>query len=227
MSFQQTEPGCNKQLTFDPVTVRDLLTGPYNITTAAKQYTTRWPPKPAFYRLRQTGYKNGLVTYDIEFCEMLRKPSTEILQAFRRKGYEIMFSFVTSTHNQRIACVNIRNPIHQPPKFTILYSQCNCTDLGWTLPELLAICQTLYCDLVAYDYSGYGQSDGRPKESNVYCDIAAVYDFAVDKLLVPQESIIAWGFSLGSAASIDLACRRPLKALILHSTFPSALRIAF
>jgi hypothetical protein len=77
----------------------------------------------------------------------------------------------------------------------------------------------------AYDYRGYGRSEGRPSEPGVYRDAEAAYDqLRADG--VPAERIVAFGESLGGAVSIELALRRPCAAVAVVSTFTTLRAVA-
>ncbi|KAK1258155.1 hypothetical protein QJS04_geneDACA021691 [Acorus gramineus] len=82
--------------------------------------------------------------------------------------------------------------------------------------------------LVRYDYSGYGQSTGKPSEHNTYADIEAVYKYLVENYGVKEEEVILYGQSVGSGPTLDLATRLPrLRAVVLHSPILSGLRVMY
>ncbi|RVW20645.1 Protein ABHD17B [Vitis vinifera] len=79
-----------------------------------------------------------------------------------------------------------------------------------------------------YDYSGYGQSSGKPSEQNTYADIEAVYKCLEESYGAKQEDIILYGQSVGSGPTLDLAARLPqLRAVVLHSPILSGLRVMY
>ncbi|XP_050880043.1 uncharacterized protein LOC127083751 isoform X2 [Lathyrus oleraceus] len=79
-----------------------------------------------------------------------------------------------------------------------------------------------------YDYSGYGQSSGKPSETNTYADIEAVYKYLEENYGAKQEDIILYGQSVGSGPTLDIAARLPqLRAVILHSPILSGLRVMY
>eukprot|EP00816_Leptocylindrus_hargravesii_P010760 CAMPEP_0196810270 /NCGR_PEP_ID=MMETSP1362-20130617/10092_1 /TAXON_ID=163516 /ORGANISM="Leptocylindrus danicus, Strain CCMP1856" /LENGTH=153 /DNA_ID=CAMNT_0042185191 /DNA_START=263 /DNA_END=724 /DNA_ORIENTATION=- len=83
---------------------------------------------------------------------------------------------------------------------------------------------------MAYDYSGYGESDGEPSENNCYADIDAVYHHLVCNMNKLPKNIVLFGRSLGSGPTCYLASRtsqeeRPVGGVILHSAFTSIYRI--
>jgi len=72
--------------------------------------------------------------------------------------------------------------------------------------------------LLAYDYRGYGRSEGSPSEHGVYLDAAAAFDSLVTRGTDPG-AIVCFGESLGGAVSLEVATRRRCGAVITVSTF--------
>lgn len=71
------------------------------------------------------------------------------------------------------------------------------------------------------EYPGYGRSDGSPSEAAIREAMLGAYDRLASLPGVDPKMIIGYGQSLGGGAICTLAARRPLAALILHSTFTS------
>ncbi|URE41544.1 Autophagy protein 16 (ATG16) [Musa troglodytarum] len=79
-----------------------------------------------------------------------------------------------------------------------------------------------------YDYSGYGQSSGKPTEQNTYADIETAYKCLIENYGAKEEEIILYGQSVGSGPTVDLAARLPhLRAIMLHSPILSGLRVMY
>lgn len=55
----------------------------------------------------------------------------------------------------------------------------------------------LQCNIVSYDYSGYGQSQGKASEKNMYADIEAAYKSMKQRYQIPESKIILYGQSIG------------------------------
>ena len=72
--------------------------------------------------------------------------------------------------------------------------------------------------VLAFDYRGYGRSEGRPSEAGVYLDAEAAYD-SLRARGVPAGRIVAFGESLGGAVAIRLATIRPCAGVAVVSTF--------
>ncbi|CAN5160308.1 alpha/beta hydrolase [soil metagenome] len=128
---------------------------------------------------------------------------------------------IPSEEGVLISAIYLSNPNAEK---TMLYSHGNAEDLGIILPILLEI-KNYGFSVMAYDYRGYGTSDGIPSEKNSYMDITAAYRYLIDSLKIAPQNIIALGRSLGGGVASELAFRNPLGGLILESTFLSAYRV--
>lgn len=109
-------------------------------------------------------------------------------------------------------------------KYTLLVSHGNAEDLG----DIRYWLEDLRRDgfaVFAYDYEGYGTSEGKPDEKAVYEDEEAAYDYLVVTLRVPPEQVIVLGRSVGSGPAVHIATKRPVGALVLQSPFVSAFRV--
>ncbi len=129
--------------------------------------------------------------------------------------------FLRSADGQRVAALYLPN---RQARFTLLYSHGNAEDIGDDTPLLEMLHEAGFA-VFAYDYHGYGLSEGTPSERNLYEDEEAAYQYLVHDLNVPPASIIAFGHSLGGAGAVDLAAHHPLAGLILESSFVSAFRV--
>ncbi len=128
---------------------------------------------------------------------------------------------LTSADGARISAKYFPN---RNATFTLLFSHGNAEDIGYDTPFFEAIRNAGFA-VFAYDYQGYGSSEGKPSEEHLYEDNQAAYHYLINDLHVPPGRIIAWGRSLGGAAAVDLAARRPVAGLIMESTFTSAFRV--
>jgi fermentation-respiration switch protein FrsA (DUF1100 family) len=73
-------------------------------------------------------------------------------------------------------------------------------------------------NLLAFDYRGYGRSEGRPGEAGTYRDAQAAHAWLVQRGFAPAR-ILAHGESLGGGVVTELARREKLGGLILQSTY--------
>lgn len=74
---------------------------------------------------------------------------------------------------------------------------------------------------LAFDYRGYGRSDGRPTIDGVVADARAARAWLAKKAGVPESSIVLMGRSLGGAVAVQLTADVKPRALILENTFAS------
>ena len=125
---------------------------------------------------------------------------------------------LTADDGVRIAALHLPN---ERARFTILYSHGNGEDLGNVLPVLEAI-QRLGFAVFAYDYRGYGTSDGRPGVEGVTRDAEAAYAYVSATLGVPDDRLILWGRSIGGGPAVHLAAQHAVAGLVLEATFTSA-----
>lgn len=111
---------------------------------------------------------------------------------------------------------------------TIIYSHGNATDIGAMHFMQVVIAKGLKCNVVMYDYSGYGESGGVPLEENTYSNIEMVYDHVLENVVANKDenNIILYGQSVGSGPSCYLVAKKPdVGGLILHSPFMSGMRV--
>ncbi|MBN1799404.1 MAG: alpha/beta fold hydrolase [Spirochaetales bacterium] len=71
------------------------------------------------------------------------------------------------------------------------------------------------------EYPGYGRSGGNPSYKTITETFTKAYDMLISLPGVDTQKIIAFGFSMGGAAACTLAEHRPVRAVILLSTFAS------
>ncbi|XP_074308370.1 uncharacterized protein LOC141643219 isoform X2 [Silene latifolia] len=166
-----------------------------------------FPPSPASYRVV---VEEG--TGKLRMGGVAERENAEVLKLNTKKGNEVVAVF-------------FRNPL---AKLTVLYSHGNAADVGQMYELFGELSARLKVNLMGYDYSGYGQSTGKPSEQNTYADIEAVYRCLVEKYGVKEEDVILYGQSVGSGPTLDLAIRLPkLRAVVLHSPIMSGLRVIY
>jgi abhydrolase domain-containing protein 17 len=125
------------------------------------------------------------------------------------------------TAADRISAIYLPNP---QAKYTLLYIHGNAEDLGDVQPMLDRL-HGLGFSVFAYDYRGYGTSNGTPSEQNAYQDADAAYTYLTQQLKIPPKQIIVYGRSIGGGSATDLVTRHATAGLILESTFTSAFRV--
>jgi fermentation-respiration switch protein FrsA (DUF1100 family) len=108
--------------------------------------------------------------------------------------------------------------------FTILHSHGNAEDLGDIRP-ILEMFRDAGFAVFAYDYRGYGTSEGKASAKNALRDAEAAYRYLVDTLHVSPDRIIVHGRSVGAALALHVAAQEPVAGVILESPFVSAFQV--
>lgn len=104
----------------------------------------------------------------------------------------------------------------------VLVSHGNYGNIGYGgRPQFYAWLRDLGVNLLAYDYRGFGASDGVPSEQGVYADADAAYRYLTDSLHVPASRIILFGHSLGTGVTVELAGHEPAAGLIVEDSYTS------
>ncbi|QBG48126.1 alpha/beta hydrolase [Verrucomicrobia bacterium S94] len=128
---------------------------------------------------------------------------------------------IPTTDGESINAVWLHN---RDAEYTLFFSHGNGEDLSVVLPFLMEY----YADhfsILAYDYRGYGSSDGTPSYRKAKDDAEAAYQWLVNKQAVKPADIIAIGRSLGGALAVQTAARHPVGGLICECSFASAFRV--
>ncbi|KAL0910585.1 hypothetical protein M5K25_021583 [Dendrobium thyrsiflorum] len=178
------------------------------VTSAMAAKFAFFPPTPPSY---------GVVVEDEQAGRLVmtgvpRRANVEVWRLRTRRGNEIIAMYV-------------RNP---SAVLTLLYSHGNAADLGQLYDLLTELSVHLRVNVMGYDYSGYGQSSGKPSEQNTYVDIEAVYKCLEENYGTNAENIILYGQSVGSGPTLDLATQLSnIRAVVLHSPILSGLRVMY
>ena len=84
----------------------------------------------------------------------------------------------------------------------------------------------LGCDVILFDYRGYGDNPGSPTEALIASDARQIWRMVADQRLRSARRVLLYGESLGGAVATRLASELsedgdPPAALVLNSTFAS------
>jgi fermentation-respiration switch protein FrsA (DUF1100 family) len=128
---------------------------------------------------------------------------------------------LTTEDGLQIAALYLPNPA---ATYTILFSHGNAEDIGQLRPYAEELHRAGFA-VFAYDYRGYGRSQGTPTENGSYKDIAAAYVYLTNELAIAPQRILVMGRSIGSGPSTYLAAVKSTGGLILENAFTSILRV--
>jgi len=113
---------------------------------------------------------------------------------------------------------------HDNPRATLLFLHGNGGNISHRL-EKIRIFNQLGMAVFIIDYRGYGLSAGKPSEKGTYLDAEAAWNYLTKDKSIPEDKIIIYGESLGSAVAVWLAIKFQPGAMILESPFTSIVDI--
>lgn len=105
------------------------------------------------------------------------------------------------------------------PGMAILFCHGNGGNISHRLPVYELLLET-GAAVLAFDYRGYGRSEGAPSEEGTYLDAEAALRWLAGQGFA-STNVIAFGESLGGGIAAELALRAPVGGLVLQSTFTS------
>jgi uncharacterized protein len=107
------------------------------------------------------------------------------------------------------------------PRAYVLFCHGNGESVGFLGDYLALLRDELNVAVFAFDYRGYGRSEGRPTEQGILSDGRAAQAWLANRAGVRQDEIVLWGRSVGGAVAVDLAAENGARGLIIERTFTS------
>ena len=107
------------------------------------------------------------------------------------------------------------------PAPLLLYFGGNAEEVSW-----LASTADRYAgwSLLLFNYRGYGRSEGKPGETELFADALQIYDYAARQAQGGRVAVM--GRSLGSGVAVHVAAQRPVAGVILVSPYDSIESVA-
>ncbi|CAI5744055.1 unnamed protein product [Peronospora destructor] len=144
-------------------------------------------------------------------------------------GYTRRYFFIVTSMHNRIPAFFI--PCDKA-EYTVLFSHGNAEDLGIIYDWFREVSRRLQANVMSYDYSGYGISEGEPSEEACLADVEAAFAYLVNVKKVPPGKVILYGRSLGSGPATHLAAKQsnlgqPVAGVVLQSPVLSMFRVVF
>lgn len=110
-------------------------------------------------------------------------------------------------------------PTPRSPKGTIVHFHGNYGNLSNHFPMALFLLNNGY-DVLAFDYQGYGASEGTPSPERLVEDGRAAIVYAQEHLRNPKTGVAVFSQSLGGAAAIVSVAKMPsVKGLVVEAAF--------
>lgn len=109
---------------------------------------------------------------------------------------------------------------------TVLYHHGNASNLDgyWDRVSLL---WSYGCNVLAYDYPGFGRTPGTPSEAGVYASARAAQAYLRGLgAEISQSRVFHYGFSLGGGPATELASTGASAGLVLEAPFTSVSGLA-
>jgi fermentation-respiration switch protein FrsA (DUF1100 family) len=107
---------------------------------------------------------------------------------------------------------------HEDPRAVVLYCHGNGDCVGYLGPYLKELRDRQRVTVFAFDYRGYGKSEGAPVEAGVLADSHAAQLWLAERTGVKPADIVIMGRSLGGGVAVDLAVKNGARALVLQNT---------
>ncbi|MCD6249493.1 MAG: alpha/beta hydrolase [candidate division Zixibacteria bacterium] len=103
---------------------------------------------------------------------------------------------------------------------TVLFCHGNAGNISHRLQTVQLLLE-LGSNALIFDYRGFGRSDGKPTENNMYADARAVYHWLLKEKQITPSDVFLFGRSLGGAVAIDLAVSNECAGVVVESSFTS------
>jgi pimeloyl-ACP methyl ester carboxylesterase len=105
-----------------------------------------------------------------------------------------------------VPCVSLLFP---GAALTVVYSHANAEDLSDSVHVGRFLREHLQCNVVCYEYTGYGSPEVRrgykPSQASLYADAQAVADHVRNRFASASSCIVSFGRSLGGATAVQVA----------------------
>ncbi len=115
---------------------------------------------------------------------------------------------------------------HAKPRGVMLFAHGNGEHVARLAPLLKLLHDLADVSVFAWDYRGYGRSEGKPHEDNVLADARTAQLWLAERGGVRPEDVIVYGRSLGGAVAVGLASQYPVRGMVLERTFADLVETA-
>jgi hypothetical protein len=154
---------------------------------------------------------------DLVFVTALSRQNTRSLDTrqFARGG-------LRTPGGLRLQTVTLAPPAGRADPLWVLFCHGNGSSLQTpdVQDKLLAL-RSLGYGVYAFDYRGFGASQGTPSEAGLYEDAMLAYRHLTDEYAIPPEKLVIFGLSLGSGVAAELATRVRAAGLVMNGAFTS------
>src|SRR5262249_21902684 len=107
---------------------------------------------------------------------------------------------------------------HSNPRAVLMYCHGNGDCVGYLGPLMQELRDKHQLTVFAFDYRGYGKSEGSPSEAGILADGHAAQVWLAGRTIRKPTDIVLMGRSLGGGVAVDLAAKNGARGLILQNT---------
>ena len=140
-------------------------------------------------------------------------------------GYETDRGLTRFRDNEKGQEVTLRYLENPRSQLLVFYHHGNGEDLGGIEDRLNALLRAGF-SVLAWDYPGYGSSDGRPSEKEVLRIAAKIWASIPETYGYSHQQTVLYGRSIGSGPATWLASRNKAAGLIIEGGFTSIFDVA-
>jgi uncharacterized protein len=205
---------------------RSVLGAQPKYTGPERRKKPRWRPRP----LRVLAALLGLAVlgYSVVAIWLMRQETRVILQAVRTLGdarppFPYEHVDVPRADGERQFGWLMRHGATDDGRWILYLHGSPSTIASPVNISHYRVVRQIGLNVFAPEYRGFGGLDGTASEATIQADARAAYQYLRQSRRIPAESIIVYGWSLGSAVAVDLASKEPVRALILEGA-PASLR---
>jgi fermentation-respiration switch protein FrsA (DUF1100 family) len=159
----------------------------------------------------------GLAAFALLFANRLVFPAPPA-------GYQDGPDSLKFTYNEAGDAVTLFYLPNPRARFLIFYHHGNGEDLIGIRSRLEDLVKAGYA-VLAWDYPGYGTSDGTPTEKSVLSIADTLWDALPERFGFAHHDTLLYGRSVGGGPAVWLASREKPAGLILEGTFTSIFRV--
>lgn len=149
---------------------------------------------------------------------LLFHPAKHPAGDWRPKGLSFADVWLTAADGTRLHAWYCPCP---RPRAVVLYAHGNAGHLADCADLLRYLQHHLRVTTLAFDYRGYGRSDGDPTVDGILQDARAARATLAQQAGVREADVVLMGRSLGGAVVVQLAAEAPARGLVVESSFAS------
>lgn len=122
----------------------------------------------------------------------------------------------------RLQTVTLAPPAGRTDPYWVLFFHGNASSIQTPdVQDKLRKLRDLGYGVLAFDYRGFGASEGTPSEAGLYEDGMAAFRHLAEEHQVPPGRLLLFGWSLGSGVAVEVATRIKAAGLVLDGAFTS------